>query len=42
MMNWEAWQQHREEMVREEELNCLAKALRMGCKTRGSRVFLLT
>jgi len=42
MMNWEAWQQHREEMVREVELNCLAKVLRTGRKTRGSRVFLLT
>ena len=41
MMNWEAWQQHREEMVREVELNRLAKALRTGRKARGSRVFLL-
>jgi hypothetical protein len=42
MMNWEAWQQHREEMVREVELDRLAMALRTGRKTRGSRVFLLT
>ena len=28
MMDWEAWQQRREEMVREAELNRLAKALR--------------
>ena len=42
MMNWEAWQQHLEEMVREVELNRLTKALRTGSKTRGSRVFLLT
>jgi hypothetical protein len=42
MMNWEAWQQHREELVREVELNRLAKALRTVRKTCGSRVFLLT
>ena len=41
MANWEAWQQHREEMVREVELNRLAKALRVGRKTRGDRAFLL-
>ena len=38
MMDWEAWQQRREEMVREAELNRLAKALRAHRKeTRGSR-----
>jgi hypothetical protein len=42
MTNWEAWQQSREEMVREVRLNRLAKTLRAGCKTRGSRVFLVT
>ena len=37
-MNWEAWQQRREEMVREVELNRLAKALRTHLKeTRGDR-----
>ena len=28
MMNWETWQRRREEMVREVDLNRLAKALR--------------
>jgi hypothetical protein len=38
MMNWEAWQRRREEMVHEAELNRLAKALRMHRKeTRGGR-----
>jgi hypothetical protein len=38
MMNWEAWQQRREEMVREAELNRLAQALRKHRKeTRGDR-----
>ena len=37
-MNWEAWQQRREEMVREVELNRPAKALRTHRKeTRGDR-----
>ena len=38
MMNWEAWQQHREEIVRGVELNRLAKALRTHRKkARGDR-----
>ncbi len=38
IMDWEAWQQRREEMVREVELNRLAKALRKHRKeTRGDR-----
>ena len=42
MMNWEAWQQHREEIVREVELNRLAKALRTHRKkARGGRTYAL-
>ncbi len=38
MMNWEVWQQRREEMVREVELNRLAKTLRKHREeTRGDR-----
>jgi hypothetical protein len=38
MMNWEAWQQRREEMVREVELKRPAMALRTHRKeTRGDR-----
>lgn len=36
MMNWKVWQQRREEMVRETELNHLARALRKHRKERRS------
>jgi hypothetical protein len=42
MMDWEVWQQRHEEMVREVELNRLAKALRTHRKkTRGDRTYAL-
>jgi hypothetical protein len=41
-MNWEAWQQHREEMVWEVEMDRLAMALRAEHKAREGRVFLLS
>jgi hypothetical protein len=41
MMNLDVWRRRREEMVREAEQIRLAKVLRAGRKTRGSRLFRL-
>jgi len=39
MMDLDVWRQRREEMAREAEQIRLAKVLRAGRKTRGSRLF---
>lgn len=41
MMDFDAWRQRHEEMVREAEQDRLAKVLRAGRTTRAGRMFLL-